>query len=76
MASLDALAGYKTYLALGAWMIFELLNAKHVLGIDADTAMMIRTVLLGAAGVSQRAATQKAQDAATPDPVAPAPSKN
>lgn len=72
---LVSLSGYKTYVATVAWVIFEILNAKHALGLDPDTAQLIRASLLGVAGLSLRHAVGKAEDAASETPVT-TPSKN
>lgn len=76
---LASISGYKTYIATVAWVAFEILNARHALGLDADTAQLVRASLLGVAGLSLRHGVAKAEDAANDAAavtIATAPSKN
>jgi hypothetical protein len=66
---IDKLSGWKTYLAIAGWFVFEILNARHAFALDADAVAQIRATFLAATGISLRAGVQKAQNAAeVPDP--------
>lgn len=56
---LDFLDGKKTYIALGCEVLFELTLSRHWIALDPETANAVRAALLGAAGISLRAAVAK-----------------
>lgn len=61
---IEKLAGSKTYLALAAYAIFEVVaGAGALAGVDPAIVQAIRGVLLAASGAALRAGVQKAENA-------------